>query len=179
MRPGPDNKSYFFCTRPATRFAKTHFDKIDTIVEVGVFWGNNARLMWWHLNPRMMYLVDPYEPYKEGSPSNEKWDWNRQVATFATAIIPCERIFLPSIRASGFVPSGLDMVYLDGAHDYENVCADIRCWWKKVRVGGLLCGHDYNNDDCPGVARAVNELLPGADHKDCDWWIVKETQDEA
>ncbi|WP_390458489.1 class I SAM-dependent methyltransferase [Planctomicrobium piriforme] len=50
-----------------------------------------------------------------------------------------------------------DVVFLDGAHHYEQVSADIRAWGPKCR---LLCGHDFNPPDWPGVVQAVKELIP-------------------
>lgn len=49
----------------------------------------------------------------------------------------------------------MDMVFIDGAHDYESVTADILAW--APLTTDLLCGHDY---DHPGVRQAVTELLP-------------------
>ena len=62
----------------------------------------------------------------------------------------------------------LDAVFIDAAHDYESVNADIRAWRPKVKGGGILAGHDI---DEPGVARAVEELLP--QYKVCGrcWWV--------
>ena len=37
----------------------------------------------------------------------------------------------------------MDFVFLDAAHDYENVKEDILSWYPKVKVGGWLTGHDY------------------------------------
>jgi len=42
-----------------------------------------------------------------------------------------------------FRDNSLDFVYLDGNHDFQNVINDIAEWGKKVRVGGILAGHDY------------------------------------
>ncbi len=36
----------------------------------------------------------------------------------------------------------LDFVYIDGAHDYESSYLDLISWKYKVKVGGLLMGHD-------------------------------------
>ena len=53
----------------------------------------------------------------------------------------------------------MDLVFIDAAHDYPSVKADIEAWRKCVRPGGILCGHDIN---WPGVGRAVGEAFPEA-----------------
>jgi len=78
------------------------------------------------------------------------------------------------------VDGKFDYVFIDANHKYESVKADIHLWCSKVRVGGILCGHDYaSRQDMPGVLgvkRAVDEfchrndltvnILPGR-----IWWI--------
>ena len=56
---------------------------------------------------------------------------------------------------------GLDFVFIDADHSYDGCHADIEAWASKVRPGGLLCGHDYDNVDFPqwGVKRAVDEFV--------------------
>lgn len=49
-----------------------------------------------------------------------------------------------------------DMIYIDAAHEYEEVAADIRNWWKILRPGGIMIGDDYQTV-WPGVIRAVEE----------------------
>jgi predicted O-methyltransferase YrrM len=51
----------------------------------------------------------------------------------------------------------LDFVFIDAAHDYDSVKADIEAWLPKVKQGGYLAGHDYPS--WPGVTKAVNELI--------------------
>jgi hypothetical protein len=48
------------------------------------------------------------------------------------------------------------MIYLDAAHSYQEVLADIRAFWPLVRPGGVLFGDDYELL-WPGVIRAVHE----------------------
>lgn len=50
----------------------------------------------------------------------------------------------------------VDMVFIDGAHDYAAVKADILNYKPLLRKGGLLCGHDFSFQ----VKDAVVELLP-------------------
>ena len=51
-----------------------------------------------------------------------------------------------------FADGSLDFVYIDGAHDFKNVACDICEWSKKVRVGGIVFGHDYKRS-IPGKSK--------------------------
>ena len=42
-----------------------------------------------------------------------------------------------------FEDNGLDFVYIDGNHASPFVDQDINEWYKKVKPGGILAGHDY------------------------------------
>ena len=56
-------------------------------------------------------------------------------------IIPIQSTSLEA--AELFEDNSLDFVHIDAAHDYENVIADIRAWYPKVKPGGLITGDDY------------------------------------
>lgn len=72
-----------------------------------------------------------------------------------------------SIDAAKEYPDrSLDFVFIDAAHDYENVKADIQAWLPKVKTGGWIGGHDYTWNE--GIRRACNELLPSHTH-DQSW----------
>ena len=54
----------------------------------------------------------------------------------------------------------VDMVFIDGAHDFVSVVADILGWLPKTRK--LICGHDYYDGpdaNFPGVKQAVDEIF--------------------
>ncbi len=78
--------------------------------------------------------------------------------------------------------NSLDFVFLDDDHSYEGCRAGIAAWERKVKPGGWLCGHDYENNDFPkfGVTQAVNEyaktnnLTLEIGENYC-WFIKKET----
>jgi predicted O-methyltransferase YrrM len=66
-------------------------------------------------------------------------------------------IMQPSVKAATqFADGSLDFVFIDAAHDYANVCADIKAWKPKVKKGGMLAGHDYHH---PPVYEAVRDTL--------------------
>jgi methyltransferase family protein len=67
-----------------------------------------------------------------------------------------------SVEAAANFPDGVaDFVFIDADHSYEGCKRDLECWFSKVKPGGWLCGHDYENVDFPkfGVTQAVNEFV--------------------
>jgi hypothetical protein len=67
-----------------------------------------------------------------------------------------------STEAAADIPEGSrDFVFIDADHSYQGCRADIEAWHSKVKPGGWLCGHDYENGAFPkfGVTQAVNEFV--------------------
>ena len=72
--------------------------------------------------------------------------------------------FLPldSLNASCEYPNGhFDFVFVDASHRYESTKADILLWYRKMKEGCLLAGHDYNSGHGAEVKKAVDEIIPG------------------
>ena len=77
----------------------------------------------------------------------------------------------------------IDIVFIDALHTYEGVKDDLEAWVPKVKIGGIISGHDYMGMKIhEGVTIAVNErfgkknITKGAD---VTWWLYKtEEHDE-
>lgn len=52
-----------------------------------------------------------------------------------------------------------DLVFIDGAHDYESVIEDIRKASHVLNENGLMVFHDYQHPCHPGLTQAVTELV--------------------
>lgn len=79
----------------------------------------------------------------------------------------------PEIATSVEVDYGQpDMVFLDGAHDYDSVHADIVAWMPITQR--LICGHDYTHDAFD-VREAVDALFGPAVQvaPDTSIWFVE------
>jgi len=71
-----------------------------------------------------------------------------------------------SVNAAQKVADGsLDFVFIDACHSYEGCKSDIEAWFPKLKIGGLLGGHDYFRPQYPreGVKRAVDEFAAKID----------------
>ena len=51
----------------------------------------------------------------------------------------------------------IDLLFIDGSHNYEDVLADFSGFFPHVVPGGLVAMHDVNNTDWPGVRQAWEE----------------------
>ena len=67
------------------------------------------------------------------------------------------------IAAEDYSNEYFDFIYIDADHTYEAVKRDLKVWWPKLKVGGLIGLHDYENvenNTIPfGVVKAVTEFL--------------------
>lgn len=61
-----------------------------------------------------------------------------------------------SAAASLFENESLDFVFIDGNHWYDYVKKDIEAWLPKIKKGGMISGHDYQE---AGVSTAVRETF--------------------
>ena len=75
-----------------------------------------------------------------------------------------------------FADRSLDFVYIDANHEPQFVEEDIREWSKKVKVGGIVSGHDY----ALRLAKVVDEYIKDHDldlqlttleSENISWWF--------
>jgi len=100
-----------------------------------------------HVNPQLkLYCVDPWQAYKgyREHVSQPKLDGFYDLAKARLAPYNATLVRKFSVDASrDFKDESLDFVYVDGNHNLLHVIQDLWYWVPKVRVGGLVCGHDY------------------------------------
>ncbi len=171
--------------RPMLNFVAEKYEYPLKIVEIGVFFGTNACRMFKKLDVKKMFLIDPYKKYQDYEKEKNVLLKLALPSSFKTAlfvlngyanrVVPLQ---MKSEDAVDFIPDDLDMVYIDGNHEYEYVKKDINIYYEKVKSGGIIGGHDIKgNSNEDNVHRAVFEF---ADKKNLfvhveapDWWIIK------
>jgi len=141
--------------------------KFEVGCEVGVASGRNAEKMVQRIPGLKLYLVDNYfytKEYKHKSKWTAATCLKRAKARFARLHkkYDFEEIFIgkDSLDAvKDFKDESLDFVYIDANHAFDYAIRDIIEWSRKVRVGGVIAGHDYYMFDERGVVFAVDAYI--------------------
>lgn len=150
--------------------------------EVGVHQGINAFDMLIDLRIKMLYLIDHYEGmyniYSNPTPNIEYLHIAKEKLSAFDHCIEWLIKRSQDVTEEEIPDSSLDFAYIDGSHEYAEVKKDCELYWRKVKSGGLLCGHDFNNE----VEQAVHEFArehevilehDSIDVNEGDWWIWK------
>lgn len=116
-------------------------------VEIGTEKGKYARILL--KNPELkLFCVDPYRYYDSGQgyiPISQKKHFKHYIETFKR-LSGYNLVILTEFSDDAldrFEDNSLDFVYIDGNHRLDYVVSDIVKWSVKVRVGGVIAGHDY------------------------------------
>lgn len=135
------------------------------VAEIGVDQGDNAKNILSICKPKELHLIDAWKdnPNKSRTPQ----EWNKRFNNVKNIFNKNPNIHVyradSADSASLFADNYFDWVYIDACHTYEACKKDIEAWFPKVKVGGLLCGHDYGNTPRTirlgfGVTEAVDEF---------------------
>ena len=128
----------------------------DTFVEVGAWKGQSII----HLAQRLqdqekevkLFAVDTFSGDSDTGKQKVYADFcdNRKKARCEITAVISESV----TAAADFSNASLAGVFIDAAHDYDSVLADLNAWLPKVKEGGIFAGHDI---DSPNVQRALDD----------------------
>jgi hypothetical protein len=116
-------------------------------VEVGVCDGTYSEILCKANPDAKIYGVDPFIPYADYH-DYRRW---KTVNGYHQAAIErlspyknysfIEKFSMDAVK--DFEDNSLDFVYIDANHNFQNVTNDVIEWNRKLKVGGILAGHDY------------------------------------
>ena len=128
--------------------------EMDSILEIGAWCGKSTFALCSGCKG-VVYSVDHFN----GSPEHQKEmkkrvpieEYRANMKDFANLIT----IMADSVYAAAHLPIEVDMLFIDGAHEYESVVADIAGWGARAKK--LVGGHDWSYGS---VQKAVKETWP-------------------
>lgn len=118
----------------------------NCIVEIGAYRGRSAiALAYGTVDDVSVYSVDPHDEiktdtYQFGMSDNQAFMSNVSRAGMGHKI---RVVNLPSLDALAIkTHHEIGLVFIDGAHEYRAVKADVLVWGDALEVGGVLALHD-------------------------------------
>jgi hypothetical protein len=115
--------------------------------EVGVYQGEYSERLCQGISGLHLSCVDAWAPFLGA-------DGRRIYKSAVAAYADCQKRLAPynvtyvrewsPAAAARFADRSLDFVYLDADHRLPAVMADLAAWAPKVRPGGVMAGHDYD-----------------------------------
>ena len=145
------------CTQKAER---------PRIVEIGSYKGRSTIAIGSALKEAgrgSLVSIDPHMPTGKPSYAREHGDIDT-LAEFQENIARAGvAAYVKSVQAvstdarKSYDMQPVDMLFVDGSHDYEDVLADIDAWSPFLVAGGIAA---FNDPYGPGVNRALRERLP-------------------
>jgi len=166
--------------RPSTVTILTKLGENTIGVEIGTYYGYNALALALVVRPKILYCVDPWSNYVDPDSLEVIGEAQYLKALECINTIPLVRERIVVLRTTSeqasrkFKDGELDWVYIDGIHDFVNVMTDLKNWYPKVRMGGIISGHDWL---IPDVQTAVIAFMETNKLKvtktDEDWWLLK------
>jgi len=120
-------------------------------VEVGVDRGLFSEYMMQHIPEVKMYGVDPwlntcYEDYNPYKLTQRYFDGCYEEAVKRLEPFKDRYTIIKKFSVNAlddFEDNSLDFVYIDANHDFLHFAQDLEGWFRKVRPGGIISGHDY------------------------------------
>jgi len=156
---------------------KIQANNLKVGVEVGVKRGQNIAKIVQACPDFLFHAVDPWDPKlqyywwgKGAQQVNERF-FNKVLQKYPKNIIKHKGYSLPV--SAEFENESVDLIFLDGDHEYDGLKADIEAWLPKLRVGGFLAGHDYGHAKFPGMKKCVDDLFPNAEIYDDMVWLIQ------
>jgi hypothetical protein len=151
--------------------------------EIGVAWGRFSEVLCKAIPGLELYCVDPWSIQHDDPRHKKNHDENYAEASRRLKKYNATLMRMRSMDAAACTADeSLDFVYIDGNHNYGHVKDDITEWSKKVKIGGIVSGHDYYRFKNAGVIEAVDEFRKEnhidiwylTDEKAMSWFWVKE-----
>ncbi|MCG8379925.1 MAG: class I SAM-dependent methyltransferase [Proteobacteria bacterium] len=153
-------------------------------VELGSFLGQSTAAMAFFIEESKkeisFYAIDIFEisefsdePHSKvienhGGNFFEAFIDNLEKARIKDYVLPLKGKSLDMVNK--FNDRSISYIMIDASHKYEDVVDDIKAWFPKMKMGGIISGDDY---DWPDVSRAARDTLGNVRVTDKSTWVIR------
>ena len=146
-------------------------------VEIGVLGGSGSMGMLHRMPNLKLYCIDPWKHFMgrgyEAENEQENHDLNYETTKEKLKVYGKRAIILrmTSDKAIKEIKEKVQFVHIDGDHRYIQVHKDIENYLPLIEEGGIISGHDWQNDN---IKKAVLEEFDMKKIHLCEdfvWWV--------
>jgi hypothetical protein len=143
---------------------------VKTGAEIGVDKGDFSLALFKEIPKLKMICVDPW--HGESRRAKRKMKIAHEKTKQQLKNYDAQIIKDTSLNAvKNIKDESLDFIHIDGNHSFDFCITDLVFWSHKVKIGGIISGHDYMQHYRFGVIEAVNAYTRA--HNIIDWYLVK------
>jgi O-methyltransferase len=163
-------------------------DNIDgDIVEFGCYVGESSKyfrmMLDYHRSDKELYVYDSFEGLPELSKYEEGTGWRSGTLVTTEHILAQNFInngLRPPIVHKGWfknvpennIPNKITFAFLDGDF-YDSIYDSLQKVFNRVSQFGIICFHDYERADLPGVKAAVDDYISHNNLQSQDYLLFK------
>jgi O-methyltransferase len=157
------------------------------IVEFGCYVGESSKyfrmMLDYYLSNKELYVYDSFEGLPALSKYEENTGWR------SGTLVTTENILIENFTNNGLrppiinkgwfkdinsekLPPIISFAFLDGDF-YESIYDSLNKIFDRVSVGGIICFHDYERPDLPGVKAAINDYISENNLKSENYLLFK------
>jgi len=137
-----------------------HRDEPATVVEIGSWKGRSTIALALGIRARGMGTVFAIDPHTGAGtpvgPLATVRDFQRNIA--AAGVDSLVELMQTTAHAARpiFADKSIDLLFIDGSHEYEDVKTDITDWQPALKDASIVA---FNDPIAPGVRRALREIV--------------------
>lgn len=147
-------------------------------VEIGVQEGKHAKDILNNWNGKHLYLIDLWAKNVNIHQKENVDDYIHERNLIKTVKMSNQFkkrttiIKSDSVKAASlFKDRSLDWIYIDAGHTFEEVWNDLHAWLPKVKINGVVSGHDYLLPDVRSVVDSYFYDVKLMSDNNTWWWM--------
>ena len=146
--------------------------------EIGVALGEYSEVLLKGIPCLKLHSIDPwmFYPLLNNFRKQKYQEWAYLETVKRLSPYNCNIVRKYSMDAAkDFPDNSLDFVFIDGDHRFEFVTNDIAQWSRKVKINGIVSGHDFDRSKRSHLYHHVEDVVRAwtFSHRINPWFILK------
>jgi len=144
---------------------KREGNPVSNMIEIGSYQGESTIIFQKNFPNSKIFAVDfwlnNYDEREVNINSFNMMDVENNFDVLTKSYSNIIKIKMSSSDFSNIIAdNSIDFIYIDGDHSYKGITNDLINWKNKIKKGGYIGGHDYNDIQIDTIIKAILENFP-------------------